>query len=179
MVCPRCITAVEKILQELSISNNKVELGTILLSKLPTKEEIEKLSAKLIEDGFELLSSNKAQIISKIKISIIEQIHHNKEPLEINFSDYLSESLGYDYQYLSRLFSEVEGITISRFIVVQKIEKVKELLFYDQITTEEIAFQLNYNSVAYLSSTFKKETGMTISQFKALRNPKRKSITDL
>lgn len=179
MVCPRCITAVENAFEEMGLATEKVILGQVYL-KDPIKESTrEKLSKKLNELGFELLSSSNAQLISEIKTLIIEQIHHQEEPLEINFSDYLGSKLKYDYTYLSRFFSEVEGITINRFITIQKIEKVKELLFYNEMSTKEIAHQLNYNSVAYLSKVFKKETGMTLSQFKELSNPKRKGITDL
>lgn len=178
MVCPRCITAVENAFQELDISTEKVELGQVYLSEKLNETKHEELSTKLTSLGFELLSSSKSQLISEIKTAIIQQIHHQKEPLTVNFSNFLSEKLNYDYPYLSRLFSGVEGITINRFIVIQKIEKVKELLFYDEISTSEIAHQLNYNSVAYLSGIFKKETGMTITQFKELKASNRKGIIE-
>ncbi|PKR80205.1 AraC family transcriptional regulator [Brumimicrobium salinarum] len=176
MVCPRCITAVENTLKEMQIQTEKVQLGQVFLKEDLTDKVRDELSQKLNELGFELLSSTTAQLISEIKTAIIQQIHHTSEPLSINFSDFLSTELNYDYTYLSRLFSEVEGITINRFIIIQKIEKVKELLFYGEMTTAEIAHQLNYNSVAYLSGVFKKETGMTLSQFKELRDPDRKGI---
>jgi AraC-like DNA-binding protein len=179
MVCPRCITAVENVLKELKISTDKIELGQVHLKVELSEKLRDELSKKLTELGFELLSSNNSQLISEIKTAIIQQIHHNSEPLMVNFSDFLSEQLNYDYPYLSRLFSAVEGMTINRFIVIQKIEKVKELLFYDELTATVIAHQLNYNSVAYLSGVFKKETGMTLSQFKELRDPNRKGIDDL
>ncbi|WP_107040173.1 AraC family transcriptional regulator [Brumimicrobium mesophilum] len=176
MVCPRCITAVENAFQELDISAEKVELGQAYLSEELNNTQHEELSIKLTSLGFELLASNKSQLISEIKTTIIQQIHHNPEPLTVNFSDFLSKELNYDYPYLSRLFSSVEGITINRFIVIQKIEKVKELLFNGEIPTKEIADVLNYNSVAYLSGVFKKETGMTLTQFKELRGSNRKGI---
>ncbi|RYM33808.1 AraC family transcriptional regulator [Brumimicrobium glaciale] len=179
MVCPRCITAVENVFQEMKISTDKVELGQVYLGEELSEKLRNELDQKLNTLGFELLSSSKSQLISEIKTAIIQQIHHNPEPLTVNFSDFLSEKLNYDYPYLSRLFSAVEGITINRFIVIQKIEKVKELLFYGEISTTEIAHQLNYNSVAYLSGVFKKETGMTLTQFKELRDPNRKGIDDL
>ena len=179
MVCPRCITAVDNVLKELNISAEKIELGQVHLQKELSDKLRDELSEKLTELGFELLSSGNSQLISEIKTAIIQQIHHNSEPLTVNFSDFLSEQLNYDYPYMSRLFSAVEGMTINRFIVVQKIEKVKELLFYDELTATEIAHQLNYNSVAYLSGVFKKETGMTLTQFKELRGSNRRSISDL
>lgn len=179
MVCPRCITAVENVLEEMQIDAEKIELGQVYLKKDIDSQLREKLSKNLNKLGFELLSSAKSQLISEIKTLLIQQIHHTSEPLTMNFSDFLSEKLDYDYPYLSRLFSEVEGITINRFITIQKIEKVKELLFYGEMSTAEIADLLNYNSVAYLSKIFKKETGMTMSKFKELRHPNRKSISDL
>lgn len=179
MVCPRCIAAVENAFQEMKIPTKKVELGQVHLQEVLSEVSRNKISKKLSALEFELLSSSKSQLISEIKTTIIQQIHHNSEPLTVNFSDFLSEELNYDYPYLSRLFPAVEGITINRFIVIQKIERVKELLFYDELSATEIAHQLNYNSVAYLSGVFKKETGMTLSQFKGLRDPDRKSISDL
>lgn len=176
MVCPRCITAVENLMQDMKISTKKIELGQVEINQGLSDTLREELSEKLNNLGFELLSSSKSQLISEIKTVIIQQIHHSTDPLTVNFSDYLSQELNYDYPYLSRLFSSVEGITINRFIVKQKIEKVKELLFYDEISTSEIAHQLNYNSVAYLSGVFKKETGMTLTQFKELRGSNRKGI---
>lgn len=179
MVCPRCIIAVENVLDEMQIPIQKVELGNVHLMQELSEEQTKQFAEKIEALGFELLLSNSAQLISEIKTEIIKQIHHNTEPLTVNFSDFLSDKLGYDYPYLSRLFSSVEGVTINRYIVTQKIEKVKELLFYEELSTAEIAHQLNYSNVAYLSSVFKKETGITLSQFKALHNPKRKPISDL
>lgn len=179
MVCPRCITAVENILNGLKIPFGKVTLGQVFLENEITNEQLEGLDLALNEQGFELLTSSNAKLVSEIKTVIIEQIHHSQEPLKVNFSEYLSQMLGYDYQYLSRLFSSVAGITINRFIVLQKIEKVKELLFYEELSTEKIADRLNYNSVAYLSSVFKKETGMTLTEFRSLKNPNLKGIDKL
>lgn len=179
MVCPRCITAVDEVLKEMNIPSEKIELGQVFLKDEVSESIRKEFGEKLNELGFELLSDATTQLISEIKTAIIQQIHHDSEPLNVNFSDFLSQRLNYDYSYLSRLFSGVEGITINRFIVLQKIEKVKELLFYNEMTAAEIAHQLNYNSVAYLSNVFKKETGMTLSQFKELRNPKRRGIADV
>lgn len=176
MVCPRCIAAVEKALEEFEIPYKEVTLGQVILPNEISSEKEEAFSKELEALGFELLSSAKGKLISEIKSVIIQQIHHSKEPLTVNFSEYLSEQLGAEYDYMSRLFSSVEGITINRFIVVQKIEKVKELLFYNELSSAEIADQLNYNSVAYLSSLFKKETGMTLTEFKEVHKPSRKGI---
>ncbi|RFC54069.1 AraC family transcriptional regulator [Brumimicrobium aurantiacum] len=176
MVCPRCIAAVEKVMLQLEIPVEKVELGQVYLKHVLNDDQLKQLMTALQTLGFELLSSKNAQLISEIKTLIIEQIHHKKEPLTQNFSAFLSEELGYDYSYLSRLFSNMEKITINRFIVVQKIEKVKELLSYGQLSSAEIAHQLNYNSVAYLSGIFKKETGMTLTEYKESNDLKRKGI---
>lgn len=176
MVCPRCISAVEGVLKELAIPFEEVILGQAILPEEPSAEKVEELDEKLKSLGFEILSSAKGAIISEIKNVIIQQIHHSEETLSVNFSDYLSDQLGFEYDYMSRLFSSVEGITINRFIVVQKIEKVKELLFYNELSSAEIADKLNYNSVAYLSSVFKKETGMTLTEFKDAHKPRRKGI---
>ena len=178
MVCPRCITALKNLLKSMKISVEKVELGQVQIKEKLNEIKRKELRNELTQLGFELLSSNKSQLTSEIKTMVIQQIHHNAEPLAINFSDFLSKKLNYDYTYLSRLFSAVEGMTIHKFIVIQKIEKVKELLFYDEMTATAIAHQLNYNSVAYLSGVFKKETGITLSKFKELRDPNRRGISE-
>jgi AraC-like DNA-binding protein len=126
-----------------------------------------------------LLEPGKSVLISKIKTVIIEQIHHAQEPLSINFSSLISDKLNHEYAYLSRLFSSVEGITIEKFIVLQKIEKVKEYLIYNQMTLSEIANEMKYSSVAHLSSQFKKETGMTPTQFKSQSSHHRKPLDKL
>ncbi|KAA3637678.1 MAG: AraC family transcriptional regulator [Bacteroidetes bacterium] len=179
MVCPRCIMAIKEALNELNIPFTKVELGLVYLPKgLDPGERVE-LGKKVKALGFELLEPSKAILISTIKTLVIDQIHYSKEPLSVNFSTFLSERLNYNYHNLSRLFSTVEGITIERFITHQKIERVKELLFYDELTLSEIAYKMNYSSVAYLSSQFKKETGMTPTAFKKNREPQHKSLDKL
>lgn len=179
MVCPRCIAAVEKILKELDLPFIKVELGQVILKNEPDEKIKSDLKNKLSVSGFELIESGKSVLISKIKSIIIEQIHHSSEPLKTNFSVIISEKLGHDYSYLSRLFSSVEGITIEKYIARQKIEKVKELIFYDELSLQEIAFRLNYSSVAYLVSQFKKETGMTTRTFKESRKPGHTDLSSL
>ena len=176
MVCGRCIRAVEEILQKVGISYLKVSLGEAEIQEqlsLETKSKFEKM---LQESGFELLEYGKSVLVSKVKTMVIKQIHHNDEPLKVNFSDYLSENLHHEYSYLSHLFSSVEGITIEKFIIRQKIERVKEMLFYNELNLTEIAHLLDYSSVAHLSSQFRKETGMTTSQFRQLGKPGHKSL---
>ena len=165
MVCPRCIMAVEQILHDLNISYSYMKLGEVKLATPLSEKQREELTQHLSEKGFELLESERSALIAKIKSLIIQQIHHERKELKVNFSDYLAEEIKQPYGYLSRLFSNVEGITIERFIARQKIERIKELLFYN-MNLSEIAFEMNYSSVAYLSAQFKKETGMTVSQFK-------------
>lgn len=176
MVCPRCIEAVNELLISLNIGAKSVVLGEVVLEKEISTELIKRLEEKLELKGFELLQDHKSKLIGQIKAIIIDKIHHQNEQLITNFSNYISEKLHHDYSYLSRLFSSVEGITIEKFIVKQKIERVKEFLFYNELTLSEIAFKMNYSSVAYLSSQFKKETGMTPSEFKQLKKPGHHSL---
>lgn len=179
MVCPRCVMAVEAALKELDVSFQQVELGQVHLAQGISADQRRALGAKLRALGFELLEPGKSAIISRIKSLIVEQVHHSKEPLTVNLSTYLADKFAYEYSYLSRLFSAVEGITIEKYLTRQKIEKVKELLFYDELSLSEIAFELNYSSVAYLSSQFKKETGMTPSQFKKSHTPDLRPLDSL
>lgn len=178
MVCPRCIKAVEKTMTDLKIDFISIELGSIqIIEKLSEKQKSE-FGFKLKELGFELLESNKSKLISKLKTLIIEQVHYSNEALKVNYSTYLAENLNHDYSYLSRLFSSLEGVTIEKFITQQKIERVKELMFYGNLNLSEIAFKVNYSSVAHLSGQFKKETGMTPSSFKKQRIFDRKSLDE-
>ena len=174
MVCLRCIDTVKALLDKLEIAYRYVHLGEVeLVSKLdPVKASM--LNQELREKGFELLEDRKSRLIGQIKNLIIQQIHHSGEPLKINFSAYLSDKLSQEYTYLSRLFSSVEGLTIEKFILKQKTERVKELITYDELSLSEIAHELGYSSVAYLSNQFKKETGMTPTAFKQVA--KRQSI---
>ena len=171
MVCPRCIQAIEGVLADMNIPFSQIVLGQAVINRQLSVAEYGELAVRVKNLGFELLEPGKSALISQIKTLIIEQIHYKEEALTVNFSVYLSEQLNYDYSYLSRLFSSVEGITIEKFITRQKIERIKELLFYDQLTLSEIAFKMNYSSVAYLSAQFKKETGMTPTAFKQTQQP--------
>jgi AraC family transcriptional regulator len=179
MVCPRCITAVQIIFQDLGLNFSSIKLGEVILNQPITKGEQTALSKRLIKSGFEFLEDKNSTIISKIKSLVISQIHYPKESLKINYSSFLSTELNQEYSVLSKLFSSVEGITIEKFIVSQRIEKVRELLVYNQLSLKEIAYQLNYSSVAHLSNQFKKETGMTPTLFKSLNQKSRKSLDSL
>ncbi len=179
MVCNRCIMAVKNELDKLDIVVNDIKLGEVILEKEPIPEEKDKLSKALISLGFELINDKKSRIIEQIKNIIIDLVHHQDNDIKVNLSDVLSKKLHHDYNYISNLFSEVEGITIEKYFIAQKIEKVKELLVYDELSLSEIAFRLNYSSVAYLSTQFKKVTGLTPSHFKQIREDKRKPLDEV
>lgn len=167
MVCPRCITVVNEILEKIGLRPETVRLGQVSLTSELNKSQMESLDELLLHHGFERIDDKKAQTLEYIKTAVIDLIHHQDHfNLNINWSDYLSEKIGNDYQYLSSLFSSVAGITLEQYIIKQKIEKVKEYLIYKQLSVKEIAFKLGYSSVAHLSSQFKKVTGMTPSAFK-------------
>lgn len=176
MVCPRCIMAVKSALDNLNINYSKVELGEVYLSNAISSIQKTKLNDALESLGFELLETEQSALIAQVKSLIIQQIHHDKNELKVNFSTYLAEKTKQNYSSLSRLFSTVEGITIEKFITKQKIEKVKEHLIYDEMSFSQIAFEMNYSSAAYLSTQFKKETGMTPSQFKKIPRFKRQNL---
>ena len=176
MVCDRCKMVVKSELEKLDIPVQKVTLGEAAIERALSNEELDAVNSSLLAAGFELLDNKTARIIEKIKNIIVDIIHHKKEPISINYSDYISSELNKDYSYLSNLFSEVEGITIEKYIILQKIEKVKELLVYNELSLSEIAYQLNYSSVAHLSSQFKKVTGLTPTYFKNIKSDKRRSL---
>jgi AraC-like DNA-binding protein len=176
MVCNRCIMVVQNELDKLGLAVKNIKLGEVTLDKEPTAEEKDKLDKALVLLGFELIDDKKSRIIEKIKNIIIELVHHQNNDAKTNLSDVLSSQLHHDYNYLSNLFSEVEGTTIEKYFIAQKIEKVKELLVYDELSLSEISFRLNYSSVAYLSNQFKKVTGLTPSYFKQIRDDKRKPL---
>ena len=179
MVCPRCIESVQEIFSTLNIETLQVELGKVSVANPINQEQHQSLASKLQERGFELLEDHNSKTIAQIKATIVEQIHYRKEALTVNFSTFLSEKLNQDYTSLSKLFSSVEGITIEKYILKQKTEKVKELMIYNELNLSEIAFQLNYSSVAHLSAQFKKETGMTPSAFKKLENRSRNPLDSI
>lgn len=177
MVCPRCIESVTDVLQQNGFRVDSIDLGVAEIDKEPTDEQIEKLSKALQKRGFELLTDRKRQVIDQVKSEIIKLVHHSQnETLHTNLSAHLSKTIGADYSSISSLFSASEGITIEKFTILQKIERVKELLSYGQLTASEIAFQMGYSSAAHLSSQFKKEAGMTPGQFKKLKDKKRNPL---
>lgn len=179
MVCNRCITAVKQELETLRLSPVAISLGEVELAKTPTEKQLAQLKERLEELGFELLDDNKKKIIEKIKNIVIKKIHYSELDEQERFSDLLAHTIRKDYSYLSNLFSEVEGITIEKYIINQKIEKVKELLVYDELSLSEIAYRLGYSSVAHLSAQFKKITGLTPSHFKKMGNHQRKPLDNV
>ncbi len=179
MVCNRCIMAVRAELEKAGLHPLSVELGEVQVEEEPAKTTLETLGASLGRLGFEIIDDRKGKIIEKIKTELISLIHYDGEQNGINLSNYIAAALHYDYAYLSNLFSEVEGTTIEKYFISLKIERVKELLVYDELSLSEIAWKLGYSSVAHLSAQFKKITGFTPSYYKSLKQHKRKSIDDL
>ena len=165
--------AVKEELKKLGLHFIVVDLGEIEIMETLTTEQHDKLKAGLLNSGLELMDDKRAVLIEKIKNVITEMIHYSDEVPKMNYSDFISEKLDYDYTYLSNLFSEIKGITIQQFIIVHKIERAKELLLYDELNLTEISYKLNYSSVAHLSNQFKKVTGLTPSHFKQLRRKRR------
>lgn len=166
MVCRRCISAVQGVLKKENLSFSHIQLGEVILNTPPSTEQLSALQLGLTELGFELLDDQKQKIIEKIKNIVITQVHHSSAPQKLKFSDILVQSLNKDYSYLSNLFSEVEGITIEKYLINQRIERVKEMLIYNELSMSEIAYINGYSSVAHLSSQFKKITGLTPKHFK-------------
>ena len=178
MVCPRCIMAVKDLFKKLDYTLVDIKLGETIIKADQINYELIRDELKLL--GFELLEDKKLQLIDKIKTLIIDYIHYSGDQIfKTNFSDYLVAKMGKDYNSLTSLFSSIENITIEKFLIKQKIEKVKELIVYDELNINEIALKLNYSSSAHLSSQFKNETGLTPSQFKKIQNKSRKSLSDL
>lgn len=176
MVCNRCIMVVQNELDKLGLNVKSVKLGEVVLAEEPTSKQKDALTEVLDALGFEVIDDKKSRIIEKIKNIIIDLVHYQDNDTKINLSDVLSDKLHHDYNYLSNLFSEVEGTTIEKYFIAQKVEKVKELLVYDELSLSEIADRLNYSSVAYLSNQFKKVTGLTPSHFKQIKEDKRKPL---
>jgi AraC-like DNA-binding protein len=179
MVSTRCKMAVKEALKKQGLHYIVVDLGEVEIMEELSFEQLEQLKTGLLTSGLELMDDKKAVLIERIKNVITEMIHHTDESLKVNYSDYISEKLNYDYTYLSNLFSEVKGITIQQFIIVHKIEKVKELLYYDELNLTEIAYKLHYSSVAHLSNQFKKVTGLSPSAYKALKDKIRRPLEEI
>lgn len=166
-------------LEKLGFQTLSISLGEVELKNDLSETEKTSLDNHLKTFGFELIDDKKSRLIGQIKSTIIEIIHKNNTELKSNLSDYLSSKLHHDYTYLSNLFSEVEGTTIEKYFIAQKIEKVKELLVYDELSLSEIAYQMNYSSVGYLSNQFKKVTGLTPTHFKNIKEIKRKPLDEV
>ena len=179
MVSLRCKMLVKAELEKMNIPYKVIELGEAELEEPISAKQHDELKAALLKAGLEVMDDKKAMLVEKIKNVIIEMVHYADELPVTNFSDYLSETLNHNYTYLSNLFSEVKGITIEHYIIIHKIEKVKELIIYDELNLTEIAFKLNYSSVAHLSNQFKKITGLTPSFFKKLKNKRRSPLEDM
>ena len=179
MVCSRCKMVVKTILEKWGLHPLQIELGEVILEEQDISFVKENLQQELQSFGFDLLDDKKTKTIEKIKNLIVDLIHHKNNGLHITLSEYITQEFHQDYSALSNLFSQVEGITIEKYYILQKIEKVKELLVYDELSLSEIAFLLNYSSVAYLSNQFKKVTGLTPSRFKKMQTIKRRPIEEL
>ena len=179
MVSLRCKMVVKEELKKLGLHYVNVDLGTIEILDDITDFQREALRNNLKKYGLELLDDNRKIIIEKIKSVIIEMIHYSDELPKVNYSDYISEKLGYDYTYLANMFSEVKGVTIQQFIIMNKIERIKELLLYDELNLTEISYLLHYSSVSHLSNQFKKVTGLTPSYYKKLKKKRLKNLEDI
>src|SRR5664280_2212324 len=179
MVCIRCKMVVKSELEKLGLHYITVDLGEAIVREEISPEQLTRLGIALKKSGLELMDDKKSILVEKIKTIIIELVHYTDEQIKINLSDYLSTKLDHNYTYLSNLFSEVKGTTIEKFYLAHKIEKVKELLVYDELNLTEIAWKLHYSSVSHLSNQFKKMTGLTPSHFKNLKNKRRAALGSL
>ena len=179
MICLRCKLVVRDVLSQIGITLIKVEFGEIEIAESISVSQRALIDMTLRKSGLELIDDKKGILIQKIKSIIIELVHHSEKPLVSNLSSYLSQKLDYDYTYLSNLFSEVHGATIEKFFILHKIERVKELLVYDELTLTEIARRMRYSSLSHLSAQFKKVTGLTVSHFKKLKDKRRSMLEDI
>src|SRR5690606_15543007 len=176
MVCNRCILVVRQEVEKLGLQVEDIKLGEVTLSKKLDDQQRKQLAGVLEPLGFELIDDKKSQLIAQIKALVIQWVREQDGERTVNLSDILADQLHHDYNYLSNLFSEVEGVTIEKYHIAQKVERVKELLVYDELSLSEIAYQLGYSSVAYLSNQFKKVTGLSPSHFKKIKEDKRKPL---
>lgn len=179
MVSLRCKMVVHQELERLCIKNAVVDLGTVELMDDISAGQRQTLKENLLKTGLEVLDNKKSILIEKIKNIVTEMIHYSDDLPTENFSDYISKKLGYDYTYLANTFSEVKGMTLQHFIIINKVEKVKELLLYDELNLTEISYKLNYSSVAHLSNQFKKITGLSPSFYKQLKQKRLGNLEDL
>ena len=179
MVSARCKMMVKTELKKLGLHFIVVDLGEVEIMETLSTSQREELKTALLATGLELMDDKKAMLIEKIKNVVVEMVHYSEELPKINFSNFLSEKLHFDYTYLANLFSEVQGTTIEQFIISHKIERIKELMIYGELNITEIAQQMNYSSVAHLSSQFKKVTGLSPSHFRQLKDKRRNPIEDI
>ena len=179
MVSARCKMAVKEVLKSMNLHFVVVDLGEVDIMEDLTLEQREKIKAALLISGLELIEDKKAMLIEKIKNVIIQMVHHSEEVIKVNFSNYLSEKLDHDYTYMANLFSEVQGTTIEQYIIFNKVERIKELIIYGELNITEIAWKMNYSSVAHLSNQFKKVTGLSPSHFKQLKDKRRSPIEEI
>lgn len=179
MVSNRCKMAVKEVLRKQGLHFIMVDLGQVDIMEDITTEQREQLKIELQSSGLELMEDKKAMLIEKIKNVIVEMVHHTDEVIKVNFSSFLSEKLNHDYTYMANLFSEVQGTTIEQFIISNKVERIKELIIYGELNITEIAWKMNYSSVAHLSNQFKKVTGLSPSHFKQLKNKRRSPIEEI
>lgn len=176
MVCPRCIMVVKAQLEKLGIEAQSVDLGEVTLKHTLSETTKKELNKALNEVGFSLIDDKRSRLIEQVKTLIIGLIHKDNIKLKTNLSDYIARELHHDYSYISNLFSEINGTSIEKYFIAQKIERVKELLVYNELSLSEIADSLNYSSVAHLSAQFKKVTGLTPTYYKQVKEKKRKML---
>ncbi|NUO02627.1 MAG: helix-turn-helix transcriptional regulator [Saprospiraceae bacterium] len=169
MVCMRCIRSVSRLAAEAGLEVQHIQLGEVTLTTEPVAGQMENFREALEKEGFELLDDRNKRLVMEVKNLIINEIHHDsgKKPEAVNFSDFLAKETGHEYSQLSKLFSAVEGLTIEKYIIAQKVERVKELLIYDELTLSEISWKTGYSSSQHLSNQFRQVTGLTPTQFKA------------
>ena len=179
MVCIRCKIVVKDELTKLGLHYKTVELGEAEIVENITHTQREAFKIALLKSGLELMDDKKSVLIQQIKNTIVELVHYSEEPLTVNFSVFLSQKLNHNYTYLANLFSEVQGTTIEKFIIAHKIERVKELLVYNELNLTQIAYLMHYSSVAHLSTQFKKVTGLTPSYFRQMKKKRRSMLEDL
>jgi AraC-like DNA-binding protein len=179
MVSARCKMVVKVALKAMGLHFVIVDLGEVDVMENITTAQREQLRTTLQDAGLELMEDKRAILLEKIKLAIIDIVHHREEDMKINFSHYLSEKLDYDYTHLANIFSEASGTTIEQYMIAQKIERIKELITYDELNITEIAWKMNYSSVAHLSNQFKKVTGLTPSHFRKIKENKRQTLEEM
>ena len=179
MVCSRCQMVVKSELEKLGLHYADVRIGEAEIIENILAEQKKKLDDALRKSGLELMDNKKNILVEKIKTAIIELVHYTDDQIKVNLSEHLADKLNHDYTYLANLFSEVKGVTIEQFYLTHKIERVKELIVYDQLNLTEIAYTMHYSSIAHLSNQFKRYTGLTPTQFKQLAHRRRDSLENV